>query len=41
MKITLKEIAIRDLVEGYQDDGEGGVVGYAGRLNIRPPYQRL
>ena len=40
MKIERKEIAIRDLVEGYSDDGEGGVVGYGGRLDIRPPYQR-
>lgn len=40
MKITLREITVRDLVAGYQNDGEGGVVGYAGRLNIRPPYRR-
>lgn len=40
MKITLKEIPIRDIVAEYKDDGEGGVVGYTGNLNIRPPYQR-
>ena len=40
MKIERREIAIRDLVDGYSDDGEGGVVGYGGRLDIRPPYQR-
>ncbi len=40
MNITLKTIPIRDLVDGYQDDGEGGVTGYGGRLDIRPPYQR-
>lgn len=40
MKITLKEIPIRDLVENYQDSGESGVTGYDGRLNIRPKYQR-
>lgn len=40
MKIELREIPVRDLVEGYSDDGEGGVVGYAGKLDIRPPYQR-
>lgn len=34
------KITIRDLVEGYKDDGESGVVGYRGRLNIRPVYQR-
>ncbi len=40
MEIERREIAIRDLVEGYNDDGEGGVVGYDGRLDIRPSYQR-
>lgn len=40
MKIDLKEITIRELVEGYEDNSEGGVKGYGGRLNIRPPYQR-
>ena len=34
------EIAVRDLVDGYSDDGEGGVTGYGGRLDIRPAYQR-
>ena len=40
MKIELKEITIRELVEGFEDNNEGGVKGYYGRLNIRPPYQR-
>jgi hypothetical protein len=40
MKIELKEITVRELVEGYQDNAEQGVVGYGGRLDIRPPYQR-
>ena len=40
MKIQQHEITVRELVEGYNDDGEGGVVGYGGRLDIRPPYQR-
>ena len=40
MDIALKELTIRELVEGYEDNNEGGVKGYAGRLNIRPPYQR-
>ena len=30
MKITKTEIKIRDLVQGYSDDGEGGVYGYGG-----------
>ena len=33
-------ITVQQLVDGYQDDGEGGVRGYGGRLDIRPPYQR-
>ena len=37
MKIELKEITVRELVEGYQDNAEQGVVGYGGRLDIRPP----
>ncbi|MBC6438054.1 MAG: DUF262 domain-containing protein [Rhodobacteraceae bacterium] len=40
MDITEHKITIRDLTKGYQDDGEGGVTGYGGRLDIRPPYQR-
>lgn len=40
MKIELKEITIRELANGYEDNAEGGVVGYGGKLDIRPPYQR-
>lgn len=40
MLITEKKIPIRDLVAGYQDAGEAGVVGYHGRLDIRPAFQR-
>jgi len=40
MKIELKEITVRDLSEGYKDNDEGGVVGFGGKLDIRPPYQR-
>lgn len=40
MKIELHEIEIREVVEGYVDNAEEGVVGYGGRLNIRPKYQR-
>lgn len=40
MIIRLKEITIRDLVKGYEDNFEGGVIGYDGKLDIRPPYQR-
>ena len=40
MQITLKEIYVRDLVDGYVDNQEEGVLGYGGKLNIRPAYQR-
>ncbi len=40
MKIDLNEITVRELVEYYHDDGEGGVRGYGGKLDIRPPFQR-
>lgn len=40
MKIELKEITVRDLTAGYKDNEEDGVVGYGGKLDIRPPYQR-
>tara|TARA_A100001015_G_scaffold216348_1_gene242972 strand:+ start:976 stop:2055 length:1080 start_codon:yes stop_codon:yes gene_type:complete len=40
MKIDLKQISIRDLTIGYEDNDEEGVYGYNGKLDIRPPYQR-
>ena len=40
MKIELKEITVRELANGYQDNAENGVIGYGGKLDIRPPYQR-
>lgn len=40
MKIELKEITIRELADSYQDNSESGVVGFGGKLDIRPPYQR-
>jgi hypothetical protein len=35
MKIELKEIRVRDLAEGYQDNDEEGVVGYSGRFQVK------
>ena len=40
MDIELKNITVRELVESYQDNQEAGVVGFGGKLNIRPPFQR-
>lgn len=40
MKIELKEITVRELAEDFEDNNEGGVFGYGGKLDIRPAYQR-
>lgn len=40
MKIELKEMFVSDIVSGYKDSAEDGVVGYGGRLNVRPAFQR-
>jgi hypothetical protein len=40
MKIELRDVTVSDLVKGYADKGDEGVLGYGGKLNIRPAYQR-
>lgn len=40
MKIELKNIKIAELADGYKDSGDNGVVGFGGKLNIRPAFQR-
>jgi hypothetical protein len=40
MNIELKEITVRELADGYRDRAENGVVGFGGKLDIHPPYQR-
>ena len=40
MKIKLYEIPVKDIVKGYLNSDEEGIVGYDGKLNIRPQYQR-
>ena len=41
MKIKLHKISIRDVAEGYEENIQTGeVVGYGGKLNIRPAFQR-
>ena len=40
MHIEKLSITIRDLVKGFEDNGDEGVVGYGGQLDIRPSYQR-
>lgn len=40
MKIELHKISVREVIAGYKDSAEEGVVAYAGKLDIRPKYQR-
>jgi hypothetical protein len=40
MKIQLHEIPVSEVIEDYADNAEEGVSGYAGKLDIRPKYQR-
>jgi hypothetical protein len=40
MNIEPHEISVRELTEGFSDDGDGGVRGYGGKLDIRPAFQR-
>lgn len=40
MNIEMREITIRELSNGYEDNNEDGVIGYGGLLDIRPPFQR-
>ncbi|MBR2589127.1 DUF262 domain-containing protein [Candidatus Saccharibacteria bacterium] len=40
MKIELHKITVGEIFNGYKDKGEDGVVGYGGKLDIRPKFQR-
>lgn len=40
MIIKPLKVTVRELVDGYRNGDEEGVVGYGGRLDIRPKYQR-
>ena len=40
MKIEPHAITVRDLVAGYVNSEEEGVVAYGGKLDVRPKYQR-
>jgi HNH endonuclease domain protein len=40
MTIQLVHIKVRDLFNGYQDNGLNGIVAYGGKLDVRPAYQR-
>lgn len=40
MQITETKVTVADLTKGYNDDGDGGVVGFNRKLTIRPSFQR-
>ncbi|MDR0517087.1 MAG: DUF262 domain-containing protein [Fibromonadaceae bacterium] len=40
MEIKLHEILVEEVVKNYVNNDEEGVVGFDGKLNIRPKYQR-
>lgn len=40
MKIELQRIQIREVVNGFKDSAEEGIVAYGGKLDVRPKYQR-
>lgn len=40
MNIEERKVTVKEVCEGYSNDAEEGVSGYAGRLDIRPKYQR-
>lgn len=40
MNIEMLEIPIKNIFEGYSNNDGDGVIGYNGKLNIRPAYQR-
>lgn len=40
MDITPHRLLVRDIIAGYKDSAEEGVVAYDGKLDVRPRYQR-
>ena len=40
MRTEMRRIKVSELVCGYENNDDDGVIGYDGKLNIRPPYQR-
>ena len=40
MEIIMHEIPVREIVKGFIDDPNFGCIGYGGKLNIRPAFQR-
>ena len=40
MQIVKKKVSVKELVDGFEDRGDDGVVAYGGALDVRPAYQR-
>ncbi len=40
MRIELKEITVGELADSFEDNAEDRIVGFKGKLDICPPYQR-
>ena len=40
MKFDRITIKVSDVVNGFSDNNEQGIVAYGGKLNVRPAYQR-
>jgi len=40
MDISPMNVKVKDVFDGYADNGDDGVFAYGGRLAVRPPYQR-
>jgi len=40
MEITEQKVTLRELMDGFVNNDEEGVVGFHGKLNIRPAFQR-
>lgn len=40
MKIEPEKVTTSDVAENYRDNDEEGIIGYDGKFNIRPKYQR-
>lgn len=40
LKVEHRAVPIAEVFNGYEDRDDEGVVGYGGKLDIRPPYQR-
>ena len=36
MDIKLNKVSVKELSNGYKDNNDAGVVGYDGKLDIRP-----